>query len=651
MDSESKNTGWLDRVRYWINDPNGSFIIHKLAFALYMPILLIAIYGKIERKRFDGESSVDTMLVLAPELIFYSLMILTHIVILKSLKTHSIKRASLLGAVIISLLWLNFLTVESLGNIYGITTSNSDFDYSLIFHSLGQIDGLFAVFMSVIDPLIGVSALILLILYPLYLLHLFKGYKNCTAESTSGDRAAIKLLTLCILIPALYLAVFGAGRGRDVPLPISLSAIERSVTNTLENISGNAVAPIRQHYGLDTVLEKKDPSATAPNLVVIVLESTRHLSTLGSAQGAQIAPFLHSLQAKSTTYDRAYAMVPHTSKSLEGLYCSVEPTQGLALVAANPIVGIPSRCMAGFLKDVGYDNIFISTAPSGFEDRITFLKNAGFDGYILAEDMEPGNFSKVNYFGYEDKIMLKYAKNWLEKKGDSPFFMSLLTITPHHDYILPKGYALKDFASDPTLNNYLNTLRYQDEFLQELMEVFESSGHADNTLFVIVGDHGEAFGEHGKFMHDTVLYDEGTRVPLMFFGAGTSAGKTSSKAVSLIDIMPTAFAKMGLTLKADGKDIIGGVDADIRGQDRPVFSYCYREQLCSSIIKQDWKLIYNHGYSGNELFNLKSDPGELENLLQSEPERAASMEQELTQWLASVRSYNQQYFKSRIGKD
>lgn len=650
MKADSEKLSWLHKTRHWVNDPAHSYVIHKLALALYLPILLIALYGKVERKRFTGQASVDSILLLAPEFILYSLIIILHIVLFRALKPRRTKLLSLVALAVFGMLWFNFLIVEILGNIYGITTSNSDFDYSLIIHSLGQLDGLLSVFISVLEPTITISSIFLLILYPIYLIHLLKGYAKCSLEATSGDMHTIKLLFVLGLVPAIYLATVGAGSMDDVPLPLPLSAIDRSINTKIKNRGALDHPPIRQDYALEATLEKINESTSPPNLVVIVLESTRHLSTFGSDHAKQIAPFMNSLKGKAINYNRAYSVVPHTSKSLESLYCSVEPKQGLALVSANPIVGIPSKCMAGFLGDIGYNNIFISPAPSTFEDRKIFLKNTGFEEYILGEDMDPTGFSTVNYFGYEDKVMLRYAKNWLETKGDAPFFMSLLTITPHHDYVLPTGYKLQEFSSNPTLNNYLNTLKYQDTFLRELMEIFKATGHEENTLFVIVGDHGEAFGEHGNLMHDTVLHDEGIRVPLLFYGAGISEGETIESPLSLLDVMPTAFAKMGLYLASNGKNIIGGVDAQTREADRPVFSYCYREQLCSSIIKGDWKLIYHHGYSKNELFNLKSDTDEKVNLVETEPERAKNMEHELTGWLASVRSYNQRYFNLQTGQ-
>ena len=52
----------------------------------------------------------------------------------------------------------------------------------------------------------------------------------------------------------------------------------------------------------------------------------------------------------------------------------------------------------------------------------------------------------------------------------------------------------------------MNAVRYVDFFVKSLIDQYESAGLTDETLFIIVGDHGEAFGEHGRFTHDDVLY-------------------------------------------------------------------------------------------------------------------------------------------------
>ena len=99
------------------------------------------------------------------------------------------------------------------------------------------------------------------------------------------------------------------------------------------------------------------------------------------------------------------------------------------------------------------------------------------------------------------------------------------------------------------LNKYHNTLKYQDEFLEKLMKIFKDLGLLKNTLFVIMADHGEGFGEHSRLQHDTVIYNEGLHVPVILFGAGVLSPQYIENPVSLVDIIPTILKLMGLYIK------------------------------------------------------------------------------------------------------
>ena len=76
-----------------------------------------------------------------------------------------------------------------------------------------------------------------------------------------------------------------------------------------------------------------------------------------------------------------------------------------------------------------------------------------------------------------------------------------------------------------------------DGFLAELFAGFKSRGLLENTLFVMMGDHGEGFGEHGLFQHDETTYEEGLRVPLIVAGADSKASSSSEISSSLYIIL------------------------------------------------------------------------------------------------------------------
>ena len=377
------------------------------------------------------------------------------------------------------------------------------------------------------------------------------------------------------------------------------------------------------------------------------MESTRYKSLFGEQKNLNIAPYLSELAQHSIVFDQAYSMVPHTSKSLESIFCSVEPSQGLAIVSANDEIGIPSKCLAGLLGDIGYNSIFISPADPRFEERKTFLKNARFDQSILGDSMNGKGFSTVNYFGYEDNVMLEPVKNWLTEKKGKPFFLSLLTITPHHHYSLPDNFVQKKYNDAPLLNKYHNTLKYQDEFLEKLMKIFKDLDLLKNTLFVIMADHGEGFGEHSRLQHDTVIYNEGLHVPVILFGAGVPSPQHIANPVSLVDIMPTTLKLMGLRIK-DNKKLYAGVDALSRTVNRPVYSYCYRDKYCASIIKENWKYIKHYGFHEDQLFNLINDPQEMNNLISSNIDIAKDLNNDLNNWILSVGAYHRKFYQSKL---
>jgi len=202
---------------------------------------------------------------------------------------------------------------------------------------------------------------------------------------------------------------------------------------------------------------------------------------------------------------------------------------------------------------------------------------------------------------------------------------------------------------------YDGELRVFDDMVGRWIAKLEELDQLDDTLIVIISDHGEELLERGHVGHTScnlkgTLYDECLRVPLiMRYPKRLPAGKVVTQQISQIDVMPTLFDILGLelTLPHDGTSTLPLIDGDtdvfreeayaetmpagwqaITGDERRI--WCVRTL--------EWKLIMNlnpvAGTRSYELYNLAVDPGERHNVLDREPAKAAELKAKLEAHMA-----------------
>ena len=366
------------------------------------------------------------------------------------------------------------------------------------------------------------------------------------------------------------------------------------------------------------------------NVVFVILESTRAGSVTPYVREMTTTPFLGRLAERALRVEHAYAVVPHTSKALVPIQCGVHPKITTAIQEANP-GGVPSACLAELLGAQGYATAFIQPAEEEFERRRGLVANFGFETFMGKESL-PAGFEESSYFGYEDDSMLEPALAWVDRQA-RPFFLTVLTLTAHHDYRLPKSFPKRELAAEASLNRYLNALAYTDRFVERLFAGFGQRSLLEETLFVIVGDHGEAFGEHGRSEHDNVLYEEGVAVPLLLVGAGLEerGGRSVSGLRETSDIVPTVLEILGF--EARGGDLRGTSLLSTPGHERLFFS-CWYTRQCMAVREGSRKTLYHYERLPPEVFDLLADPLERRNLVPDAvaPDEVAASIERLKAW-------------------
>ena len=408
---------------------------------------------------------------------------------------------------------------------------------------------------------------------------------------------------------------------------------------------GTDDAPTGQEGALtDTALEKPFWEEKR-NVVMIVLESTRARSMTPYNEDLETMPFLDDLARQSLLAERAYTILPHTSKALVAAECGVPPHAVRQITEAEPN-GIPARCLADLLKKQGYETAFFQPAGVDWENRPQLIENFGHEELTSLEDMDPTGFERANYFGYEDDIMLEPIRGWLEENGDEPFLNTYKTLTPHHEYLAPTRYGRENFVEDDEVNRYLNSIRYVDFFVKNIIEMYKELGLYEDTIFVIYSDHGEGFGEHGRTQHDNVIWEESLRIPLIVHDPQRfQNGRRVDELANLTDILPTVVDLLGY--KVTGGDYPGYSLLELP-EDRTLKFSCWDDDKCMASLNGDEKYIYHYpgaqpeGMDQEQLFDLSEDPLERNNLAGLRSEELEQRREELFEWKsANERLYKQ----------
>ena len=170
------------------------------------------------------------------------------------------------------------------------------------------------------------------------------------------------------------------------------------------------------------------------------------------------------------------------------------------------------------------------------------------------------------------------------------------------------------------VRSYLASTSFVDAQIGRLMAALDEAGLAENTVVVLWGDHGWHLGEKAITGKNT-LWDDGTRVPLIFAGPGVRSGGRCMQPAELLDIYPTLVELCGLTPRTDleGLSLVPQLKNSDTKRDRPAITS--HNQGNHGVRSERWRYIH-YADGSEELYDHQTDPNEWTNLA-SNPEHAA----------------------------
>ncbi|MFQ5743186.1 MAG: sulfatase [Acidobacteriota bacterium] len=489
------------------------------------------------------------------------------------------------------------------------------------------------------------------------------------ADEAGELRATLEAVETSGKAQVLFKTAFRSGSRRERTSDIDLSPWAGHLLLVRMRSWGQANGIVRWH-GLGVITPRGGPAEELhqpgelvspprsgrlqhPDIIFILLDAARADAFEGDAARATVN--VEALAARGTRFQRALAPSSWTGQTIPALLTGRYPdTIGAEHWGSRIPEDLPT--LAELLSEVGYFTVLWSQ-HSVYRGNRTLRR--GFE-----------SFAEVRSDVLADRQLLPGAED-LFVEG-RPTFAFIHLLPPHQPYDPPPpfkealtgwyrgsvsvdAHALFEFSQendDISLSDedkryiralYDENVLFADHLVGRLLETLRHARRYEDALIVLLADHGEAFFEHGAFLHTTRVYDEFIRVPLIIKWPRALPGfaPVAAQPVSLVDLAPTLVD--GLPLGDEGVRFQGysllPLVFDDTALGRDVYSYTRGVATRGdselpprphyALASGPYKLVYDGNSGVAELFNKDRDPLEQHDLAAEEPLRARFLLQRL----------------------
>ena len=335
-------------------------------------------------------------------------------------------------------------------------------------------------------------------------------------------------------------------------------------------------------------------------------------------------PCMDLFATRGITFEKCVAPTPLTLPSHTSLLTGAYPTFHGVRDNGGFLVPPEIVTLAELFKQEGYQTAgFVAAYVLDSKWGI----NQGFDFYFDRFDLSRYKTISLGNVQRRGDEVISEALSWLEKHKHDKFFTWIHLYDPHTPYEPPSPYAEK-YPGRP----YVGEIAYTDSQLARLWQYLEKNDLVRKTFLVFASDHGESLGEHQESSHGFFIYQEGVHVPLIFVTPFDKIqGLRRSSVVSLVDVMPSLLemADIPCPPQVQGRSLVPLFFREESNEERfaysetfyPRFHYGWSE--LKGIQNERLKLILS---PKPELYDLKNDPEEEENLATSHQEELKRLE-------------------------
>jgi len=419
-----------------------------------------------------------------------------------------------------------------------------------------------------------------------------------------GCRARYALYAGCCTIALLAVTACQSSEKQKTPAAAKNSAAEQSSRATGPTSNG-VMKPV--------------------NIVLITLDTVRadHLHCYGNAKIK--TPTIDALANSGVLFEKAVAQAPLTLPSHASMFTGTNPNVHHVRDTGGFVLQPSSVTMATILRKHGWNT-------AAFVSAVVLKRAFGFNqGFSVYDDRMPGGSggeAPMRNAG----TTVDHALTWLKSQPEQtakPFFVWLHFYDAHQPYVPPPAEFQRQYPGD----TYNAEIAYMDQQLGRFISAVKERSPAHNTLFIVLSDHGESLGEHGEYQHGIFLYDSTLRIAWVMAGPGIPAGVRVSQQARTIDLLPTVLDLLGGKASA----AVQGTSLAPAFTGKPVATdYSYEETMYPKFI-MNWaslrgihtdRWMYVRAPKP-ELYDLKTDPDELHNVIDAHPREYRELDAQL----------------------
>lgn len=368
------------------------------------------------------------------------------------------------------------------------------------------------------------------------------------------------------------------------------------------------------------------------NFLLITVDTLRYDHTgFGGyleKSGRDTTPNLNKLVTRSVSFAFANAPSAGTMASVPAILTSKFFHSGIALNEdvpphTPPIIKPENVLLSEILKGTGYST---GAVVSHYYFN-NWNMDQGFDDFI---NMNP----KRTPYRTTSHIITDLGLQWIAKHTTDRWFLWMHYIDPHGRYVGHPGAQYGETEEDL----YDSEIHYTDKHIGRLLRELGRMPVADNTVIIITSDHGDGFKEHGFINHGMALYRELLHVPLIIHVPNNEPHIVNGP-VSPLDIVPTVAQLAGADVSAlsfEGESLVPQLFYGRDAKHRIVFAETNWPRPLRAAISDKYKLVYHLESNVYELYNLKKDPWEQDNIHNKDRRGMQTMKRYLDDWLERV---------------